>query len=95
MEVSVAVICLVMIWFTQLALEGPHLQEKYYSNKTLTVNIMRGLWMCFFFYMGFLSRTLRIQSTAGEGGGYFYSLHKQVAGLEPGTFVFWAQVASH
>ena len=28
---------------------------------------------CFFFYLGFLSRTFTIHGTAGEGGGYLFN----------------------
>ena len=47
---------------------------------------MRGQWsmshsdgdleyhrVCFFFYLGFLSRTFTIHRTAGEGGGYLFN----------------------
>ena len=31
------------------------------------------IYICFFFYLGFLSRTFTIHGTAGEGGGYLFN----------------------
>ena len=58
---------------------------------------------CFFFYLGFLSRTFTNHRTAREGGGHFFSsslpesspLHIASCRTRTGTFGFQAQVANH